>query len=103
MRLAPAQVHAQQHCRPILRLGAAGTGLDVEERVVGVHLARKHAPEFERGQFGVERLDVLGDRLHQAGVALGARQFQQIAGLAEARIQAEEILDLPLEARALAA
>ena len=45
--LAPAQVHAQQHLGPVLRLGAAGAGLDVDEGVVGVHLAGEHALEFQ--------------------------------------------------------
>ena len=42
-RGAPAQIHAQQHLRPVLRLGAAGAGLDVEEGAVRVHLAAEHA------------------------------------------------------------
>jgi hypothetical protein len=41
--LAPAQVHAQQHLRPVLRLGAAGAGLDVDEAVAAIHLAGEHA------------------------------------------------------------
>jgi hypothetical protein len=47
VRLGPAQIHPQQHFRPVLRLGAAGAGLNVQVRVVGVHLTREHAPEFE--------------------------------------------------------
>ena len=39
VRLGPAQVHAQQHFRPVLRLGAAGAGLDIEKRIIGIHLA----------------------------------------------------------------
>ena len=39
--LAPAQIHAQQHLGPVLRLGAAGAGLDVDEGVVGVHARRR--------------------------------------------------------------
>ena len=31
--LAPAQVHAQQHLRPVLRLGAAGAGVDRDDGV----------------------------------------------------------------------
>ena len=36
LALAVAQVHAQQHRGPVLRFGAAGTGLDVDEAVVRV-------------------------------------------------------------------
>ena len=34
--LAPSQVHAKQHLGPVLRLGATGSGLDIEVSVVGV-------------------------------------------------------------------
>ena len=49
LALAVAQVHAQQHRRPVLRLGAAGARLDVDEAVVRVHRIGEHAPEFEVG------------------------------------------------------
>ena len=44
---APAQVHAQQHLGPVLGLGAAGAGLDIEEGVGFVELAGEHAAEFQ--------------------------------------------------------
>ena len=47
VRLGPAQVHAQDHVGPILRLGPARTGLNIEIRIAAVHLSRKHAPEFQ--------------------------------------------------------
>ena len=37
--LRPAQIHAQKHLRPILRLGAAGAGLDGHDGVQAVALA----------------------------------------------------------------
>src|SRR5690606_38717601 len=43
----PAEVHPEEHFGPVLRLGAARPGLDVEERVRRVHLAAEHAPELE--------------------------------------------------------
>ena len=42
------QVHAQQHRRPVLRLGAAGAGLDVDEAVARVERVGEHAAELER-------------------------------------------------------
>src|SRR5712692_2733548 len=36
--LGPARVHAQQHVRPVLALGAAGAGMDLEIAVVAVGL-----------------------------------------------------------------
>ena len=41
--LRPADVHAQQHLGPVLRFGAAGPGMDLEEAVVAVGLAREQA------------------------------------------------------------
>ena len=65
-RGAPAQVHAQQHLRPVLRLGAAGAGLDVEEGVVRVHLAVEHALELEVAHVGFEPLRVALDVARRA-------------------------------------
>jgi hypothetical protein len=58
MRIRPFQIHAQQHGRPVLSLGAAGTGLNVEKRIVRVHLARKHALEFELLDLQAQAVDV---------------------------------------------
>src|ERR1700689_1573778 len=54
VRGAPAKIHAQQHLGPVLGLGTAGTGLDVEERAVRVHLTGEHALEFELANPGLE-------------------------------------------------
>ena len=40
--LGPAQVHAQQHLRPVLRLGAAGARMDRDDRVLAIVLAAEH-------------------------------------------------------------
>src|SRR5260370_34162688 len=41
--LGPARVHAGQHLGPVLRLGAAGAGVDLDVGVVAVALARQQA------------------------------------------------------------
>ena len=46
--LAPAQVHAQQHLGPVLRLGAAGAGVDRDDGVAGVVLAAEQLLQLER-------------------------------------------------------
>ena len=46
LALAIAQIHALQHLRPVLRFGAAGAGLDVDEAIVGIHRIGEHAAEF---------------------------------------------------------
>ena len=50
LALAVFQVHAQQHRRPVLRFGAAGAGLDVDEAVERVGRVVEHAAEFEGGE-----------------------------------------------------
>ena len=89
----PFQVHAQQHLRPVLGLGAAGSGLDVEERAVRVHLARKHALELEtlhcRGQLHDIRLDFVG----RPRVRLFSRELEQFPGVAQAARQLVQAAD----------
>ena len=45
----PAEIHAQQHLGPVLALGAAGTGVDLEEAVEAIGLAREQALELQPG------------------------------------------------------
>ena len=40
-RLGPAHLHPQDHLRPVLRVGAAGAGVDGDQRVAGVVAARR--------------------------------------------------------------
>ncbi|EXI65161.1 MAG: hypothetical protein AW08_03433 [Candidatus Accumulibacter adjunctus] len=79
-----AQVHAQQHRRPVLRLGAAGAGLDVEEAVERVGRVVEHAPELERGDLLLDAVDVGEDRLQRVVVAFIAGHGEQLAGVTQA-------------------
>ena len=101
--VGPAQVHAQQHLRPVLRLGAAGAGLDVEEAVVRIHLAREHALELEARDLAFDPVHVLLDRAHHGLVRVGLGQLEQFAGLVQADAQAVEGADHCLELGAFAA
>src|SRR5579863_4319430 len=83
-RRTPAQIHAQQHLRPILGLGAARPRLNVEESAVRVHLAAKHALELEMPDLVLEALDRLGD------AAGGAVDLADVAG--QPRALAPQIL-----------
>ena len=42
--LRPAQVHAHEHLRPVLRLGAAGAGMDGEDRGLRCRAVRRASP-----------------------------------------------------------
>src|SRR3546814_11025602 len=78
--LAPAQVHAQQHLGPVLRLGTAGPGLDVDEGVGRIHLAGEHALELQPVDAAGEALDILDHGAGRVLVVLGLGQVQQLAG-----------------------
>jgi hypothetical protein len=101
--LAPAQVHAQQHLGPVLRFRAAGAGLDVDERVRGIHLAGEHALEFELLDFRRKTVDVVCDCRNRAFVVLAEREVEQIAGFAERIGQRADAADDAIEACALLA
>ena len=59
--LAPAQVHAHEHLRPVLRFGAAGAGMNGQDRGLGVVRARQHDLELELVQLAPEPRQALGD------------------------------------------
>jgi hypothetical protein len=101
--LGPAQVHPQQHLRPVLGLGATGAGLDVEKGVGGVHLAREHATELELADALLEAGQVGGDGTDGGRVVLVGRELQQIGGVVEPGVQLLDRDDDGLERGALAA
>ena len=54
--LRPAHIHALQHLRPVLALGAAGAGVDLHIGVVGVGLAGEQRFHLALVRFGPELL-----------------------------------------------
>lgn len=102
-RLGPAQVHAQQHFGPVLRLGAAGAGLDVDEGIGGVHLAGEHALELQLVHLAGVALDVVDHRLRGGFVVLGLGQFEQFGGPDQAVGEAADAVDGLVQQRAFAA
>ena len=75
--LAVAQVHAQQHRRPVLRFGTARARLDLDEAVVRIHRVVEHPAQLQLGDRVVEALGVVTDRSQGGFVLLFARQFQE--------------------------
>jgi hypothetical protein len=51
--LGPAEIHAQEHFRPVLGFGAAGAGLDGEDGVEAIAFAGEESFCFEVGEEGV--------------------------------------------------
>jgi hypothetical protein len=79
--LAPAEVHALEHLRPVGGLGAAGAGADGEDRALGVVLAG----EQQEGALALE--------LGAQGVGL-AGEIGLRAGVRRVREQVEELLEV---------
>jgi hypothetical protein len=93
----------KQHFGPVLGLGAAGTGLDVEEGIVGVHGPREHAPELQVRHLALEVHQIGGHRVHRRLVALLHRHGQQVGGVGEAGLHAVDGLDHQFQPRPLPA
>ena len=100
--LGPARVHADEHLRPILRLGAAGAGIHLEIGVVAVGLAGQQALDLAA-------LRVLRDAAeggHAVGdhgrVALGLGHGDQLDRVGELVLEGGEPVDLARQAIALA-
>ena len=99
--LRPAHLHPQHHLGPILRVGAAGPGVDRHQRVAGVVAPGKQALLLQREQPGFER----GDRVVElAGQLLVVgRQLDQRFEILKIRLHAAEQLEPPLRASMLGA
>ena len=54
--LGPADIHALKHLRPVLALGAAGAGMDLDIGVVGVCFAGEQRLDLALMRFGPELL-----------------------------------------------
>jgi hypothetical protein len=81
--LGPAQVHAQEHLRPVGGLGSTRTGRDGQDRVVLVVVAREHEGRAESFVLGLQsaELSVQLGRHGGIGALIGQRgQFEQIVG-----------------------
>ncbi len=81
--LDPAPVHAEEHRRPVLRLGASGPGIDGDDRP---------QPVIGRGEEALllERIDLVGELLHfrggfgeRRGIVLLAREIVEDARFLE--------------------
>jgi hypothetical protein len=83
VRLRPAQIHAPDHLGPVLCLGAAGAGLDVEIRIAGIHLTREHATEFEIRDARFEGTDVTVDFGDRGGIVFFDGEIEKFAGIHE--------------------
>jgi hypothetical protein len=88
LALRIAQVHALKHAGPVLRLGAAGAGLDFDEAVVRVERIAEHPLEFEFRDFPAEPGGIRFDRQQRRVVVIGARHLEQLLRVAQTAAQA---------------
>ena len=101
MLLRPAHIHPQQHFRPVLRLRAAGAGMDLQETVIAIGLAGQQAFQFLTGYFLVQcckRRFRFGQHL---GVTFQFRQVDHLDLVAHAPVDIGNGADRPFEAIAL--
>ena len=90
--LGPAGIHAVEHLRPVLRLGAAGAGVEGQNRVVRVVLAGE-----KRGQ------TALADLLFELFIALDhVGQLGRVVLLLRHLAERERVLPLRIQAVLLA-
>ena len=71
--------------------------MNVEKRIVRVHLAGKHALEFQLFDLGGQTIDVRLDFFDCRGIRLGNGQFQEFRGVAQCALQTVEAADDLLE------
>ena len=100
--LAPAPIHAQQHLGPVLALGAARAGMDLDIGVEHVGLTREQRLDLQPRRFvlhGLDRLLTLGDG---GVVALHLAEFDQGQCIVELALELADALDLGFQRGAFA-
>jgi hypothetical protein len=100
--LGPAGIHALEHVGPVLALGAAGPGMDLDEGVEAVRLAGEQGLHLTAGGLlldGEDLLLALGDG---GGIALHLAEFDQRRRVLEVALQLADGLDGFIELLALA-
>jgi hypothetical protein len=100
--LRPAQIHPQQHLRPVTGVGASGSRVDGYDRVRGVLLATEHAPQLRVREIAVGLRELLGDLAPGLGVIGLDRQLEQDLGILEAGGDAVVGRDVAFDAALLA-
>ena len=100
--LGPADVHAQQHARPVAALGAAGAGMDFDIGVVAVGLARQQRFDLAPLALGLQPLELRDALLLGRGIVLRFAEFDQRRGVVELALELGERAEPVLQHRALA-
>ena len=102
VRLGPAQVHAQQHLGPVLALGAAGAGMDLEKGVVAVGLAREQGLELDLAGPRLQAAERDKGLLDQRRVVVRLGEVNQLAIVGQLALGLVKVRERPLQPVALA-
>jgi hypothetical protein len=97
--LRPAHLHAQQHLGPVLRIGATGAGVDRDDGVAGVVLAREQPGLLQLGQARLDRRALLRELSRDRVVLLG--QLLERLQVADVRLERAERVEPPRDGRVL--
>jgi hypothetical protein len=100
--LRPAQVHPQEHRRPVGRFRAAGPGADREDRRAVVVLAREQELRALPGEVALQGLDTAVDLRLELGVARLLAELQRGLEVIGAGEEGGPEVDLGAEAVGLA-
>jgi hypothetical protein len=99
--LRPAEVHAEQHLGPVLRLEAAGAGVDLDDRVAGVVLAAEELLQLQVVERRRDDVDLGLELRERLGVAL-LRELEEDLRLVDALALRLPAVDRRRDARVLA-
>ena len=98
----PAHIHALKHLRPILSLGSARAGLNVQKGAMRIHLTAEHALELETANRSFQRGGIALDLTCRRRVVLALGQFQELSGIADGIAGAIEFFELRYQTCAFA-
>ena len=98
----PAGIHAQQHLRPVLRLGAAGAGVDFDVAVVVIGLARQQGLQFHLAGAFLQDANLGLGIVDHALVAFHLAQLDQFEQFGQLALGGAAALDGGIEFSALA-
>ena len=101
--VSPAQIHTQQHLRPVLRLSAARARLNIQVGIVRIHLTAKHTAKLQLSQLRLKAGNLSLHLSHSVSVILLNRHLQQLTGIRHTRVQILNSLNHSFQRRALAA
>ena len=99
--LAPAEIHPEEHLRPVLRLRPTGARMDREDRRLGVVGAGHHDLQLELVEIFTEARDLGGDLGVEAPVVRLGRKLEEHGEVLGAGDQLLQPTDVPAELRAL--